>query len=225
MQKATIYDTETTNFPNWKVPSGDKSQPHLVSLAALQCNAETGNIIQSIDLIIKPEGWESSEGAFNVHGITKEYSMDVGISEQLAIEMLIDLCSNSIRVAHNKKFDQRIIRIGLKRYLSEQIQEKWAEKESHKCTMQMAKPIMKLPMVGRGGLKNPNLAEAYKYFTGKELKNAHSAMVDTKACKEIYFAMMELEKNNIEDPCKICEFKTGDMYPPECIKCEHDIPF
>jgi len=190
MKKITFYDTETTGLPEWKIPSDDEKQPHLVSLAALQCNAETGDIIQSFDLIIKSEGWESHEKALETHGITKEYSMDVGVSEQLAVEMLIDLCRNSVRVSHNRTFDQGIIRIGLKRYMSEQIQEKWAEKDSHKCTMLMSKPIMQLPMVGRGGTKNPNLTEAYKHFTGKDLKNAHSAMPDTKACMEIYFSMV-----------------------------------
>jgi len=225
MKTITFYDTETTKYPEWGIPSGDEKQPHLVSLAAIQCSAETEEIIQSFELIIKPDGWETTEDALKVHGITTEFALMVGVPEQFAVEILIELCGDSVRVAHNKTFDQRIIRIALKRLFSKQLQEKWAEKESHKCTMQMARPIMKLKDKNGKSGKAPNLAEAYKFFIGEDLENAHSAMADTVACMEIYFAMKELEKP--KNPCSvdICEFRTGAVYPPECINCEHDIPF
>ena len=47
------YDTETTGLPNWKAPSGDPSQPHLVQIAALVANIETRQVIASLDLIDK----------------------------------------------------------------------------------------------------------------------------------------------------------------------------
>lgn len=197
MKKIVFYDTETTGLPNWKEPSGGENQPHLVSLAAIQCDEDTGEIIQSIDLIVKSEGWESEPKALETHKISKEYSIDVGVSEPHAIMLLYELCRDSSRAAHNRTFDQRIIRIGLKRYFdyfNEIDVQKWAEKEDHLCTMLMSKPIMELPPYGRWGWKNPRLEEAYFYFTGKELKNAHSAYADADACREIYFAMKELKK-------------------------------
>jgi DNA polymerase-3 subunit epsilon len=221
MNKITFYDTETTGLPEWKIPSGDEKQPHLVSLTAIQCDADTEKIIQRIDLIVKSEGWESQEKAFDAHGITKEHSIEVGLPEPLATRMLLELCRDSIRVSHNRTFDQRMIRIALKRYFDDIAIDQWAEKEDHKCTMLMAKPIMELPPYGRYGWKNPNLAEAYKFFTGKELQNAHSSSADTEACMEIYFAMQKYEK-----PEKKCNHKNWDVTKQDvCPDCKTDVPF
>ncbi len=37
--------------------------------------------------------------------------------------------------------------------------------------------------------KSANLSEAYRFFTGLELVNAHSAMADVQACAAVYFAI------------------------------------
>ncbi|MBL4651290.1 MAG: 3'-5' exonuclease [Flavobacteriales bacterium] len=178
-----FYDTETTDMPNWKIPSDDVTQPHLVQLAAILCDADTKEIIQSIDLIIKPEGWESSKEALETHGITEEFALEHGIPEPYVVGMLELMRGDALRVAYNKTFDQRIIRIAYKRYCKEELIDSWAEKDDHKCAMQMARKAM--------GGKNPKLIDAYKHFTGKELENAHSAMADTLACMEVYFAIRE----------------------------------
>ena len=183
MNKITFYDTETTNMVKWKEPSGGENQPHLVSLCAIQCNEDTEEVIQRIDLIVKSEGWESCEEALAVHGITKDFSIEVGVPEPLAVRILLELCKGSVRAAHNRTFDQRIIRIALKRYFpDEKTIEKWANKEDHLCTMLSGKDAM-------GVKKWPKLEEAYLHFTGKTLENAHNATADTEACMEIYFAM------------------------------------
>ena len=47
----------------------------------------------------------------------------------------------------------------------------------------------KMRAAGRNHFKSANLGEAYKHFTGRELKNAHSAMADVQGCMEVYFAI------------------------------------
>lgn len=183
MKTIFTYDTETTGLPNWKVPSDSPEQPHLVQLAGVLSNAETGEEIQSINVIIKPDGWEIPEEVIAVHGITTEYALKYGVSEVEAVKMLLAIVGDSERNAYNKTFDQRIIRIALKRYddFTEEQMDKWAVKDDHHCSMRMAQKQL--------GGKNPKLAEAYKEICGKDLVNAHSAMADTLAAQEIFFKL------------------------------------
>jgi DNA polymerase-3 subunit epsilon len=177
------YDTETTGLPNWKTPSGGDDQPHVVQIGAVKYNAETECVVDSIDMIIRPDGWVIPEETIAVHGITNEYALKFGIPEQAAIKLLLDFCEYSERVAYNRTFDQRIIRIGLKRFFDEDIQEKWANKEDHHCSMQMARKVI--------GGKNPKLTEAFKHFTGEEMEGAHNALADAKGSATVYFAALK----------------------------------
>ena len=180
------FDTETTGLPDWKTPSGGENQPHLVQIAAIMVDEVTRKPIQSIDLIIKPDGWVIPEEVSAIHGITTEMAMDVGVPEIDAMVAFIALWKASDRrVAFNRTFDQRIIRIAAKRYFEEDVVEKWAEKDDFDCAMMMAKKAM--------GVKSVKLADAYKHFTGKDIIDAHSAMADTDACLAVYWGAKDSE--------------------------------
>jgi len=195
MSNIIFHDTETTGLPNWKIPSDDESQPHMVQLGAIVADSETRKVIDRLDVIIKPDEWEISQEMTDIHGISQEQAMAEGIPERDAVNMFlklwgIELVNPALRVAHNRTFDQRIIRIALKRYeYGQEILDKWAGKEDYFCTMLKSKPIMEMLPKNRYGFKNPKLEEAYEFFTGKKLENAHTAMADSEACMEIYWGL------------------------------------
>lgn len=202
MNLALFYDTETTGLPDFKAPSEAAHQPHIVQLAALLVDLDTRQTIQSMDVIVRPHGWTIPDEAAAVHGITTEHAADVGIPERLAVEMFMDLWNNRNRVAHNEQFDARILRIALMRHQGnifhspsgKSVPDIWKEGRAE-CTARMATPICALPptdkmkAVGRFHHKTPNLGEAYRHFTGNDLQNAHSAMADVLACRDVYFAI------------------------------------
>lgn len=187
------YDTETTGLPSWKEPSESDNQPHLVQLAALVADTDTRQVIASIDLIVKPDGWTIPDEVAEIHGITTEYALEHGVPESEVYRTFMSLWNGRHRIAHNRTFDQRILRIAGHRFGTEAELEAWAEKDNHDCTMIMSRPICQIPNVGKAGIKAPNLAEAYKHFTGKDLVNAHTAMADTKACLDVYFGLLDME--------------------------------
>ena len=67
------------------------------------------------------------------------------------------------------------------------------------CTAKLATPICQIPptakmvKAGFNKFKTANPSEAYKHFTGRELENAHSAMADVMACRDVYFAIQDLK--------------------------------
>lgn len=187
MQEFIVYDTETTGLPDWRNPSDGEQQPHIVQLAAKLCSAE-GEVIDQMNVIVRPEGWEIPEDVIAVHGITAEQAEAEGVPEAEALEQLLTLWDGRLRVGHNQSFDSRIIRIATKRYSDEETIDLWKAGEAE-CTMQLAKPIMQIPPYGRYGWKAPKLAEAYEHFTGKSMENAHDAMADVDACLAVYLAI------------------------------------
>lgn len=179
MNLAIFFDTETTGLPDWKSPSEAEHQPHLVQLAANVVNLDTQEIIESMDVIIKPDGWVIPQETIDVHGITNERALAEGVSEKEALMNFLRMWDGRARIAFNTTFDNRIIRIATKRYCDESIIDAWHDGE-YACAMMLSRKII--------GGKNPTLQAAFKHFTGKELEGAHTALADTNACMEVYFA-------------------------------------
>ncbi len=192
MNIALVYDTETTGMPLFKEPSEHPGQPHIVQLAAVLVDLDSRKELASIDVIVKPDGWTISDEVAAIHGITQERAIDLGIPESMAVEMLLALWAQRKRIAHNEQFDARIVRIACMRH-APAFADGWKAGTSE-CTQQISTPILKLPpsekmkAAKRFHHKSANLGEAYQFFTGKPLENAHSAMADTRACLEVYFA-------------------------------------
>jgi DNA polymerase-3 subunit epsilon len=200
MNLALFADTETNGRPLFNDPSDDPRQPHIVQLGARLVDLDTRKIISTIDLVIKPDEWEIPEDVAAVHGITTERATAVGIDELLAIDMLMALHERAaFWVAHNATFDQRIVRIALKRFANDEAADAW-KSAPYECTARMSTPILNLPPTAkmiaakRNHAKTPNLREAFKFFTGRDLEGAHSALVDVDACMTCYFAMKDREQ-------------------------------
>ena len=188
-----FFDTETTGVPVWKEPSEGDNQPHLVQIAAELVDNESREVIESMDVIIRPDGWTIPEETIELHGITEKIASEQGIPEKEAVQMFLNMHNKAIlRVAHNKTFDERLIRIALKRYYDDidseepQPSDIWKAGEGF-CTMWKTKKALGLKKI-------PTLAEALEGLTGRKLEGAHNAENDTKACRDIYFALMDLER-------------------------------
>jgi len=193
---ALFYDTETTGLPLFREPSEDPRQPHIVQLAAALVDLQTRAIVASIDVTIRPDGWTIPDEVAAIHGITTEMASDVGVPEEDAVIMLLEMWGGRRQlVAHNEQFDRRITRIALHRYLTTHLDD-W-QNATAECTATLATPIMKLPptpkmlAAGFNKHKTPNLGEAHQFFLERPLVNAHSAMADVQGCIDVYFAIKD----------------------------------
>lgn len=199
MTLRNVFDTETTGFPLFKERSDHPDQPHLVDIAALLYD-DVGHLVDSFEAIIKPDGWIIPDQAAAVHGITTEMAHDLGINEADALEGFLAIQARAgLRIAHNLNFDDRIMRIALVRYRGEDEANRYRDGAgfctcSNSTKLVQCPPTPKMIAAGRGRqFKQPNLGEAYRFFTGEELQGAHRAKADAEGCARVYFAMQALQ--------------------------------
>jgi len=184
-----FFDTETTGLPDKRADIGAKHQPHVVQLAALLTD-DDGTERASLSLIVNP-GVPIPEGAARVHGITDDVATRFGIHPKLAAVAFRGLAAKAnLLVAHNIEFD-----LFLMATLFERQELEAALPEERFCTMEASAPIMNLPPTDRmiaAGFnkpKAPRLEEAYRHFFGLDLVGAHDALVDVRACAEVFFEL------------------------------------
>ena len=187
-----FMDTETTGFANFKIPSDDRAQARIMSIAALVTN-NVGKVINGFASLVRPFEWpEVDQKAFETHGLTAEHCERYGLPRATVFLVIHGMLERADRrVGHNIAFDQKLLRGELKRTgLPDHY-----DKERDYCTMHKSRAICKIPptgkMMGAGikAYKSPSLEEAHQHFFDRPIVNAHTALADVNACKKIYFAI------------------------------------
>lgn len=190
-----FFDTETTGLAKFKLSPKSTAQPRLVQLAALLTN-ESGDDLASMNLTIKPDGWEIPEEASAIHGITQELAEQIGVNHGSALGIFNQLSGAADTVvAHNLDFDSLIAESAFHRW-----QGQWRRPEKQFCTMKAATSICKIPHASPRhpeDWKWPRLEECIRFFFDEELEGAHDAMIDVRACKRVFF---ELKNKPSEEP-------------------------
>ena len=190
-----IFDTETSGFPLWREPPSHPGQAHLVQLAYIQAKGD--EILNTHETIVYCPV-EIHEKAAEVHGISTTRSRTEGKKLDDVVQDFICRVQESDRIiCHNTGFDMLIMQIAYHRIGANPDR---LTSLPRVCTMRSATPIVKAPHKNRrSGYKWPNLQETYRHFIDpKGFKDAHDAMVDTKACFKILRA---LEAKGVELVC------------------------
>lgn len=198
-----FFDTETTGLPNFTLQPDDDKQPRILQ-AAMLLTDEKGNEMSSFKTLIKPDGWTIDEReigdngkktAFAIHGITNAVANKYGMTAKQALLMFRKYESMAtLKIAHNYRFDGFLMK-------GESMRAGLIEDEANKidrfCTMKAMTEIMKLgpteamKATGRNFNKSANLMESYEYWTGQKFDKAHDAMADVRACKTVFFNILE----------------------------------
>lgn len=194
--KILFWDTETTGIPLNGVDIEDPRQPRIVQLAA-QLVDWSGNIIKSLNSIIRPDGFDSiPEGAQKAHGISIERCFEEGLCMKEVLTEFNDMKNEAqARAAYNVSFDKRLMLREARYHGIEHDSDGF--KDSTYCVMKMITPIVKMgptpKMLAAGYRKNksPKLIEAYNFCFGRDFEGAHDAMNDVDACREIFFFIRE----------------------------------
>jgi DNA polymerase-3 subunit epsilon len=195
-----VYDTETTDMPLWDQPSEDPRQPRIIQIAAAVVDVDTRTTLEHLNFIITPNGWTISDKIAEMTGITQERALHDGVPIESVLPLFLSMHDRATigRVAHNQRFDERMVRIEMMKagiYTDEQLEAFKTAAKFDTCTESTKivnlPPTEKMLAAKRKNPKPPNLEEAYEFFTGLKLEGAHNADVDVMACKTIYFAIQD----------------------------------
>lgn len=188
-----VYDIRATDRYLIKLPSTIARQPHLVDLAILLFTTQ-GELVDSFEAIIKPDGWEIPAEVAESSGITNEMAAEQGIPEAEAVAAFLAIHDSAcLRVAHHIGFDDRGMRIAIKRFRDEETAEQFRNGMIY-CTASASTPLCKIPPTAemiekRDGrpFKVPTIAEALKILCGEELEHDHRARPSAEACAKVFF--------------------------------------
>lgn len=185
-----ILDTEGSGLFDYKLPADADGQPRLASLSIIYTDADL-NVMNEYHAFVRPEGWEMSEGATKVNGLTNEYLNEHG---KPAAEVLGEYHSGvdngHIVVAHNAQHDLKQLRAESRRAgLDDRF-----DRTPNICTMRALTDVCQIPpKSGRGAYKWPSLSEACVFFDMDNLGD-HSAKADAQACLDLLRKLKEMGK-------------------------------
>lgn len=187
-----VFDTETSGLPyrergsNYDYTNLDHfNSSRLLSISWLLLN-DVNEIVEKKTYYIKPDNFEISEASINIHGLTKDFLNENGITIHEVLLILNSLFTKyniNLLIAHNINFDINILKSELFRY-QYNITLDIIENINTFCTMLSSQIKMNV-------YKWPKLAEAYRYFYNEDITNAHDAEYDTLYCYRVYLKLDE----------------------------------
>lgn len=200
---AFLYDTETTGLPDFHSPSEGAQQPHIAQFAGALVDLETRAVLERFEAYGRPDGWTIPDDVAAIHGITTAHALEHGIPEAEIVARAVAMNERcTVRVAHMVTFDDRIMRIAIKRFGDptgpDLAADNFRDSRAVYCTCKATTNLCRLPFAngrkGRGGaFKYPKLAEAYRHFFGSEMTGAHTADGDLNALIAVFFAILDDE--------------------------------
>ena len=190
-KKALIFDTETTGLPNKK--NGGSTYGYIVQISWVIIDLSTHKLLKTSDYIIRlPYNVKIPKEAMEIHGITNEIMRSKGTNIKPVLrEIINDMRSSSVVVAHNINFDISYLKIESFRNGLGNIYNTIHIKEYD--TMHEGKVIANTyrisPTSGKKILKTPKLIELHEKLFNSTPSNLHNSLIDIYVCLRCYYKL------------------------------------
>lgn len=191
-----IVDLETSGLMIPGLPPEAPEQPWPVQVAADLCDEE-GNSLSHMSIRIKSDGRKIDPGATAVHGITSREADKTGVSEVVALAMLVGLVGDAEKViGFGVNYDKGVILGALTRW--ERPTRKFLRPGLEFVDLiPPAAAACKLPTDhSSNSFRWPDLSTAFSMLTNGlatvddiDLPAAHDAWGDCRRAKAVYFAL------------------------------------
>ena len=180
-----VFDTETTDLPNFRADNPGMSKARIVQLAALLLDPEFNEVATFSSLIKLEDGIEIAPGAQAAHGISLERCRQYGIPIKAALSVFDEFAKLAdYVVAFNLKFDTYLLSTEM--ILSGRALYNIANGTSGICCMLASTDICGLRQKNDPSKKKwPKLQEAAKILLGLDMTDAHDALYDCRITSQV----------------------------------------
>jgi len=184
-----IFDTETTGFPrDWTAPITDTDNWPRVVQIAWQLHNEMGEVVESRDFLIDPDGYNIPYDTEQIHGISTELAKSQGVA---LIDVLNEfnnaLSKATFVIGQNVQFDLNVWGCEYHRMGVESPMGKMAVLDT--CT-EVTANLCQLPGGRRGRFKLPSLTELHTFLFDQAFGEAHNATADVEATTRCFFELI-----------------------------------
>jgi DNA polymerase-3 subunit alpha len=219
-----IFDTETTGLPrNWNAPITDTSNWPRVVQIAWQVHDDMGRLVENMDFLIRPDGFDIPFDAERIHGISTELAQQYGDP----LEDVLMLFNKALEkadfvVGQNVGFDINVLGCEFVRL---DLSSKMAEMPVLDTCTEVTAELCKLPG-GRGGrFKLPTLTELHQFLFHVPFSEAHNATADVEATTRCFLELIRLGHFTLEklqkDSSYLQDFQAFNPAPIGLIGLKH----
>lgn len=173
-----FFDSETGGF--------DATKHDMVEVAAIITDPTGKTVIEEYSAKVLPKRPVDPQAAA-VNGYSSEKWAAEGIELSHAMAKMIAMARNARFVAHNAPFDWAFFEAAMK-----QNYQRWPGDYHRIDTVALAEPLLR-----HGFVDNVKLASLVQFF-GVKHENAHTALADVRACREVYLKLMECYEPMVE---------------------------
>ena len=188
------FDVETTGL--------SQTDDYVIQLSAIKFEKLTYKRIKVFDHYIKPiRAYEIKPGAFEAHGLTKEFIEENGVPLKSVAPEFVEMFEDADVLTFNgNRFDVNMI---------------------YKDLLAIG---IEFPMEGKifydsYGIEvrlNPrNLSNVYFNYTGECLEDAHNSLVDVGATIEVFKRQLEVLNEDNETGEEVDQWSENQLYSPE----------
>lgn len=185
--KYAILSTVSSDRMNYGVAADAAGQPHLAELAFLLVD-ESGESEMAHHLV-KPDGWQMSDEATAVSGITNEMLDKNGDAVRSALLSYVTLVADDdcVVVAYGAPHHLKLMRGECRRA---GIDDRYATIQSIDL-MRALVDVCRIPNVGRKGFKLPKMTEALAHF-GIPFPEVRDAVANARLSLELFRRLVDL---------------------------------
>lgn len=189
-----VFDTETTKFPEWKLPDAHHEQTQLMQLGVLLTKGP--EVVMEWDHLVYCTQ-DPSPGALKAHGITRAMCQEAGVRLQEAVDFFDKRLLDVDRVVcHNVAFDFKVMGCAYAQVNAQAGQQLYninnLLSKPNVCTMLSATDVLKLSGKIPNKWKWPTLQESYRGLVDPAgFEGAHSAGADCAAAHQVLCALTE----------------------------------